>query len=267
MAPVKIKKEPPKKTEAQIIVGLQEHIIVLEKRLRKKQKMGEVTDDDNNNYNYNYNYNHDDNNYNNYNEDYNNDNDNGDNDNEDDDSEDDDNDSKDSDDDDDGDVAPIFSNTSDTQLALRLDGVTRQRDQYKGAIEVGLVENTKLREERDHYRDLYMGVIRFTGSANTNSVGNNNFLKIESNSTHYHINMAQDSNPFSGFVKAPKLSEPSEPEVKRPIYGDQCVREKRRKPCRKTSCPYWHRSQGARFAAIRPTLFSNKAAENRAQRR
>ncbi|KAI4697093.1 uncharacterized protein J4E84_000218 [Alternaria hordeiaustralica] len=265
MAPVKIKNEPPKKTEAQIIVGLQEHIIVLEKRLRKKQRMGEVTDDENNNYNYN--YNHDDNNYNNYNEDDNNYNYNGDNDNEDDDSEDDDNHSKDSDDDDDGDVAPIFSNTSDTQLALRLDGVTRQRDQYKGAIEVGLVENTKLREERDHYRDLYMGVIRSTGSANTNSVSNNNFLKIESNSTHYHINMAQDNNPFSGFVKAPKPSEPSEPEVKRPIYGDQCHREKRHKPCRKTSCPYWHRSQGARFAAIRPTLFSNKAAENRAQRR
>ncbi|KAI4618092.1 uncharacterized protein J4E87_008102 [Alternaria ethzedia] len=265
MAPVKFKNEPPKKTEAQIIVGLQEHIIVLEKRLRKKQKMGEVTDDDNNNSNYN--YNHDDNNYNNYNEDDNNYNYNGDNDNEDDDSEDDDNDSKDSDDDDDGDVAPIFSNTSDTQLALRLDGVIRQRDQYKGAIEVGLVENTKLREERDHYRDLYMGVIRSTGSANTNSVGNNNFLKIESNSTHYHINMAQDSNPFSGFVKAPKLSEPSEPEIKRPIYGDQCHREKRYKPCRKTSCRYWHRSQGARFAAIRPTLFPNKAAENRAQRR
>ncbi|KAI4657343.1 uncharacterized protein J4E79_007416 [Alternaria viburni] len=252
MAPVRIKNEPPKKTEAQIIVGLQEHIIVLEKRLRKKQKMGEVTDDDDNNYNYN-NYN-DDNDYNN-------------NGNDDDDNDDSDSDNNDSDDDDDGDVAPIFSNTSDTQLALRLDGVTRQRDQYKGAIEVGLVENTKLREERDHYRDLYMGVIRSTGSANTNSVGNNNFLKIESNSTHYHINMAQDSNPFSGFVKAPKISEPSEPEVKRPIYGDQCHREKRHKPCRKTSCPYWHRSQGARFAAIRPTLFSNKAAENRAQRR
>ncbi|KAI4681159.1 uncharacterized protein J4E88_005666 [Alternaria novae-zelandiae] len=260
MAPVKIKNESPKKTEAQIIVSLQEHIIVLEMRLRKKLKIGEVTDDDDNNKNYN-NYNNDNGSYND-DDNYNDDNDNG---NEYD--EDDDNDSKDSDDDDDGDVAPIFSNTSDTQLALRLDGVTRQRDQYKGAIEVGLVENTKLREERDHYRDLYMGVVRSTGSANTNSVGNNNFLKIESNSTHYHINMAQDSNPFSGFVKAPKPSEPSEPEVKRPTYGDQCLREKRRKPCRKTSCPYWHRSQGARFAAIRPTLFSNKAAENRAQRR
>ncbi|KAI4643676.1 hypothetical protein J4E93_006688 [Alternaria ventricosa] len=225
MAPVKIKNEPAKKTEAEIIVDLQEHIIVLEKRLCK-MKVVEDTDDNNNN-----------NKYNNY---YNND----------DDNDDSDSDNNDSDDDDDGDVAPIFSNTSDTQLALRLDGVTRQRDQ-----------------ERDHYRSLYMGVVRSAGSANTNSVGNNNFLKIESNSTHYHINMAQDSNPFSGFVKAPKLSEPSEPEVKRPTYGDQCLREKRRKPCRKTSCPYWHRSQGARFAAIRPTLFSNKAAENRAQRR
>ncbi|KAI4943989.1 hypothetical protein J4E91_009137 [Alternaria rosae] len=174
---------------------------------------------------------------------------------------------EDTDDDDDEDVAPIFSNTSETQLALRLDGVTRQRDQYKGAIEVGLVENIKLREERDHYRGLYMGMVRSTGSFNTNSVGNNNFLKIESNSTHYHINMASDGNPFSGLgVQAPKLSEPKESDVKHPIYSDQCLHKKRYNPCRKTTCPYWHRSQGARFAAIRPNLFANKAAENRAQR-
>ncbi|KAI4944491.1 hypothetical protein J4E86_009550 [Alternaria arbusti] len=115
------------------------------------------------------------------------------------------------DDDVDDDIAPIFSNTSQNQLALRVQDLTNQVGHWKGQVEFGVAEYTQ-------------------SINNVTTIGEVN------------INMVA-------------------PDVKRPKYGNHCLREMKRQNCDHGNCDYYHSYQSARWAPIRPSLPANQKAE------
>lgn len=157
------------------------------------------------------------------------------------------------DDDVDDDIAPIFSNTSQNQLALRVQDLTNQVGHWKGQVEFGVAEYTqvslerdKLKRERDYYRDL---------CTSTPNSGSNNVVGITSN----FLPGSQSINNVTtiGEVNINMAA----PDVKRPKYGNHCLREMKRQKCDHGNCDYYHSYQSARWAPIRPSLPANQKAE------